>query len=296
MIKTKKIFMAFASGRETTTTNVVKRFVGVAPVTVLAVNPTKEVLSEIYGTEIENEPMYVGQTQDGVERAQIDIIIKTAETCNVDTVAKLTFFLNNAPMYNRDKTKVKVINKYGECAWIPIENARVGTVPENLSWFEAAEYRPAYVGEEQLTKFIRTYLNIPNKSFKKKDGTIGYIPNKADAEARLDEIAKYFKGDFKEIISTIGLQPMNEIKVLFGVRTTDEGKQYQTVFNEEFLKPSSDDFLKLEKAVTDRKAAGAYPTTEFVVCPLKEYEVEATDFKSVEAPAAAAPTANPWGL
>ena len=28
----------------------------------------------------------------------------------------------------------------------------------------------------------------------------------------------------------------------------------------------------------ERKAAGAYPTTEFSVCDLKEYAVESTDF------------------
>ena len=37
---------------------------------------------------------------------------------------------------------------------------------------------------------------------------------------------------------------------------------------------------KLDKDLQDRKAAGAYATTEFFVGDLKEYTVEATNFAS----------------
>lgn len=62
------------------------------------------------------------------------------------------------------------------------------------------------------------------------------LPNKADAEARLDKIENYFKGDYSELREAISLQPKNRVKGLFGVRTTEDGKQYQAVYVQKFLK------------------------------------------------------------
>ena len=45
-------FMAVAAGRESTEGSAVKRYIGVAPVFVLTVNPSKEELEKIYGVEI----------------------------------------------------------------------------------------------------------------------------------------------------------------------------------------------------------------------------------------------------
>ena len=42
--------MAFATGKESTEGGVVKRYVGVAPVFVIAVNPDKKTLESIYNT------------------------------------------------------------------------------------------------------------------------------------------------------------------------------------------------------------------------------------------------------
>ena len=50
MNKTNKLFMAFATGKESTESNGVKRYIGVAPVFVLAVNPSKAELEKLYDT------------------------------------------------------------------------------------------------------------------------------------------------------------------------------------------------------------------------------------------------------
>lgn len=106
------------------------------------------------------------------------------------------------------------------------------------------------------------------------------LPNKADAEARLDKIENYFKGDYSELKEAISLQPKNRVKGLFGVRTTEDGKQYQAAYVQKFLKNSVADYSKLDEELQNRKAAGAYPTTEFEVCDLKEYTIEPTDFNN----------------
>ena len=273
---TNKIFMAFATGSESTEGNVVKKYTGVGSVSVLAVNPDKETLEKLYNTTINDGPSYLSEVEVGPEgdkhtvpQVRIDFIVQTdPEKCNgIDMKTKIPFFITREVRYNRDRSKVQVINKYGETTWLPIENAKSGTVPGNLSWFEP-------------TGFLKAYLNIPNKSYRKANGEVVEIPNKADAEARLDKIENYFKGDYSELREAISLQPKNRVKGLFGVRTTEDGKQYQAVYVQKFLKNSVTDYSRLDAELQERKAAGAYPTTEFEVCDLKEYTIEPTDFNN----------------
>lgn len=283
MNNTNYLFMAFASGRETTDSQEIKRYIGVAPVFVLAVNPTKDELEKIYNNTSDNAPEYLSKTEVNgreVEQVRIDFIVQTnTERSNgIDLKTKLSFFLTNMPKYNRDGSKVQVINKYGETTWLSIEDAKNKVIPSNLSWFEAADIRPAYIGEAELTIFIKKYLNIPNKSYRKSNGELVELENKADAEARLDCISNYFKGDFSELKTIASLLPNNEIKCMFGVRTTDDGKMYQAVYSHEFVKNNVTDYSKLDEDLQNRKQNGAYPTTEFSVCDLKEYTVESTTF------------------
>ena len=68
--------MALAKGKESTEELEIKRYVGVAPVYVLAVNPNKAKLEELYGRKLDKEPEYVTE-KDGVKSARIDFIVKT---------------------------------------------------------------------------------------------------------------------------------------------------------------------------------------------------------------------------
>lgn len=68
-----------------------------------------------------------------------------------------------------------------------------------------------------------------------------------------------------------------------------------------FLKNSITDYSKLDADLQERKAAGAYPTIEFTVGDLKEYDVESTDLSNSDTaddmpfPASDAGSA-PWDL
>ena len=283
-MNTGKIFMAFAKGTESTDGAIVKRYTGVAPCYVVGVNPNKKELEEIYGTTVENEPEYRSSVEvDGrkVENVRIDFIVKTEPEANngIEMTSKVALFLRKEYRYNKDKTKVQVIDKYGRTAWVTVEQAKAKEIPvyangpANLD----ADYRPCFVGEEELTNFIKAYLNIPNV-MKYVDNKWVMVDNPADCVARLDNIDKYFSGNYDELRDVIALQPKNRVKILFGVKTNDEGKQYQAVFTQMFLKNGVRDYSKLEKELADRKAAGAYPTTEFTVGELKEYNPQPTSF------------------
>ena len=167
-MKREPIF-AFAQGSESKEV-VRKLYIGIAPVFVLAVNPNKEETEKLYNTELDEAPNYLGKTEVGPEgngievpQVRIDFVVKSdPEKCNgIEMLTKVPFFLNKAYRYNKDNTKVEVINKYGETTWLPIGAAK-GTepIPDNMKWYDTSEMRPAYIGEAELTDFIKKFLNI----------------------------------------------------------------------------------------------------------------------------------------
>lgn len=274
--------MAFASGKQTTDGASVARYIGVAPIYVLGVNPTKSELEGYYNTSLEKEPEYTG-SKDNVPFVRIDFVVKTDATRsnNIDLTTKVTFFLRREKRVNRDNTKVQVIDKYGRTAWVTNEQLKAKEIPmytngpANLD----ADYRPVYNGEENLTNFIKTYLNIPSVQ-KYVNGAWVMVDNPQDCEARLEHIEDYFKGNFQELKEIIAMQPNNKVKALFGVRAADNGSLYQDVFGDMFLRNNSTDYTRLEKEVTERKNNGAYPNSLFTICDLREYTVEATNLDS----------------
>lgn len=304
-------FMAFSKGAVSTEGNTVKRYVGVAPVFVLSVNPNKDVLEKLYNTHLENTPEYlseveVGEDKHKVQNVRLDFIVKTdAEKCNgIEFTTKVSFFIRKEYRYNREQTKIQVIDKYGRTAWVTIEQAKAHEIPVYSNGLANIDkdYRPIYHGEEELTNFIKAYLNIPNVMKYVNEKWI-MVDNPDDCEARLEHVEDYFKGDFSELREIIALQPTNKVKVLFGVRTTDDNKQYQAVYTQMFLKNNITDYSKLNANLQERKNAGAYPTTEFIVSGkvtvggLEEYNVEATNFSnsgSSDMPFPKAEESSPW--
>lgn len=289
--KTGISFMAIAAGKESTEGASIKRYIGVAPVFVLAVNPNKEELEKLYGIELENNPEYLSIAESGedkhqVENVRLDFIVKTdAERANnIDFMTKVSIYLRKEFRFNKDKTKCQVIDKYGRTAWVTSEEMKTHAIPKdkNGNFLQVdADYRAAYNGEENLTNFIKAYLNIPNPmSYIKGKWVENTKVNASDCECRLDKIESYFKGDFTELREVIQLQPNNKVKVLFGVKTTDENKQYQASYNEMFLKNNVSDYSRLDKDLQDRKANGAYPTTEFKAVDIQEFNVEPTNFST----------------
>ena len=282
--------MAFSNGKKTTEGGEFKRYIGVMSAHVLAVNPDMAELSKIYGRDFDNEPEYTGQKDvngKNVEFARIDFILKNDEALNsIDFTTKITFFLRNEYRFNSpdaEVRKVQVIDRYGRTAWVTKEECKAHAVPQYKSGPANidADYRPAYVGEEELTEFIKNYLNIPNVTrYNKSTGVWSMVSNPEDSEARLDNIGNYFKGDFTELRNIIALQPENKIKVLVGVRTTDDGKQYQDVYTRMTLRNGVRDYGRLSKDVEERKNAGGFQNTEFMCVDLMEYNPAPTNFSA----------------
>lgn len=286
--------MAFASGNESTEGVAFDKYIGVGVVNILAVNPTKEKLEELYGTQIQKEPEYTGE-KDGVKWARVDFIIRVNKDKHpdIDYTGKLSFFLRNEKRVNKDGTKMQVIDKYGETGWVTKEEFANKTYDKSKFARLSGEYKPCLVGEDSLVRAIKAFLVIPD-STKYVDGKWVFNDNLGDCEATLDNIDKYFNGDFKELTTIIGMQPNNRVKVVFGVRTADDNKQYQAFYTNHIMRLNVNDYSRVDAEIKRSQEAGGLKGTEFSVCDLKKYEVVATSFETAT-PFAAAATAAPQG-
>lgn len=285
-------FMAFATGKESTDEVKFKNYIGIAPVFILGVNPNKEELEKIYGRTLDKEPEYVGKTTIGqdenkkeVEQIRIDFIVKTDpkfKDCDIETISKVSFYLANSYRYNGDRNKVQMINVYGETAWIPVEDAKAGKTPDNMSWYNTEGMRPLFIGEEELISFIKNYLGIPNRSYKdNKTGETITIPDVTEAQASFtkDEITAMIKGNVAVLRQVINGQPNNKIKVMFGVKSV-EGKEYQTIFNLATAKNNASNYDRIKKVLEEKLAVGAFATTTFSTDIIHEYTVVPTESSS----------------
>lgn len=293
------LMMAVASGQKSSDPIAISKFIGIAPCYVIGVNPTKAQIKELMGFEPKEEPVYTGvQDVDGkqINFARITFVIRTdVEKCGIETTQMMTFFLRNQYRKGSQSGKYQVIDEYGRTAWATEDVIKAkgkiyykdGSMEANVT----QNYRPVFVGEEELTNFIKAYLNIPN--------VMDYINGSwvmktgdalKDSECRLDEISNYFKGNFKEIKDAIALQPTNKVKVLFGIRTTDDGKEYQDVYTRTVLRNNSTNIAGLQREIEDSKNSGGLSGRTYEFCELKEYKVEATDMST--APANDDPFAN----
>ena len=270
------------------------KYVGLASCHVLAVNPDAKKLEEIYGREMP-VPEYVGE-KDGVKFARIDFILKTdAEVCNgIETIAKATFFVRNEPAINREGTRQQVIDIYGNTSYGSIDDVKekkpILTSNGNLAKVGPV-YRPSYSGEGDLVAFLKAFLVVPD-AFIFPNGKWELGPKSDEGKFGLDCIKDYFNGNFKELRDAIALQPNNKVKMLFGVRTTEDNKQYQDVCTRgDLILPNYSNALdRIEKRLADYKSNGSFPNTEYKVCVLQEYKVEASDLDT----AATSSSALPW--
>lgn len=280
-------FLVVGKTQQSTESIEFKKYVGVGSSFVVAVNPTKKELEDLYGREIPTAPEYVVDTDNGKE-ARVSFVVKTdPSACNgIEITNRIMFTLRNAPAYNRDETKVQVIDQYGNSTWAVTEDAKAGKKLLSSTGKELmidSKYRMACVGEVDLVNFLKHYLNVGNV-FNYINGSWVKKDNAEDFVFGLEHIKDYFSGNFSEIKDAIALQPNNKVKLLYGVRTTDEGKQYQAVATRNnMILPNyagSNAYAKLEKELLNAKNNGSYANTEFKVQELAEYNVEATDLST----------------
>ena len=301
-------FMAVASGTESVEFTPAPKYTGVGTFNVLCVNPNKEELQKLYPhRDITEEPKYlIEKTEQKPRGARIDFYLQSIVEKNngADFIAKVSYFLYDMPFQNNDKSKVQVIDAFGDTGWILIEDFKAKKLPEN-SRVSLTGIRPAFRGEEELTKFVKAFLNIPERTFF-KDGRLELNPiikKASDQElcyAQLENISKYFSGDFSELKQILKNAINIKVKLLTGVKLTADNKQYVDFYSRFPLKASVNNYNYLARLLMEDKTQGRYSTTEFGTAPdfpFIKFEIKPTEERDLLSGSAEASEDFPeWGI
>ena len=285
-----------------------KLYWGVAPVTVLAVNPTKAELGKIFGKEPEKEPVYYSQVEveengqkKKKDRSRIEFIVRNEE---LNLTSRMSFFLEDSYLTTREG-KYGVIDNFGNTAWVTPEEYKAKAIPlskEGNPLRIANDYHLEKRGESELILFIRNLLGIKNShTYVNKQWVLEADPSKYFCYfEKLDDI---LKGKVDEIRKIIAIAQGKKVKVLLGVRF-DEGRTFQTVYErftakvsmnpverkiKEKVKLSPDApeetiertiyvYNKFEDHIARRKSSGALDNLLFSFEDVSEYKPEPTKF------------------
>lgn len=191
--------------------------VGLFEAKVIAINPSVEEYKDILGIELKEDSKateYLGKSPDGNTTLRVDVWLEDVKS---GEKLKVNFYLENKERENKDGSKKQYINNIGICAWADDAN----NLPE---WFSKRDYRVAFVGEEDLYNFLRTWL-----------GELDY--SKANTVLELDW-KKLMKGNVKDLKDQIDGEWCTSVVALATIKTVvkeDETKEYQSVYNRAFL-------------------------------------------------------------
>ncbi len=255
---------AFGQGKSAEGTQRVL-YTGAENFKVVAVNPSKSELEEIYGREINFDPEYSGTTKvsdgDGereVPQIRLDFYLSNED----DTIqTKIQFYV--ADTYHKSQTgKYKVINSFGKSTWLDQASIQNKSVPDNMSWYNIDGLKIAKRGEEELISFLVNLLNLPYNLDK--------VSDVSEAYARIDkeEWVKIFAGDVTLLRNVVG-STNNKIGVLLGVKTKGDGGLVQTALNKHTLRQyiigstRAEKFKYILKDLDESVAAGAFGNVDF---------------------------------
>lgn len=188
-------------------------YTGIAPVTVLAVNPNLGELNSL-GVQMKTEPNYSGiQLGDNVKNKLV-FWVRNSEH-NFSTRVEILVGAEHRPA---SKTgKFQITNKFGQVTWAE----KPDTAPD---WFKQEGVRRMYPGEEILINFVKSWANIPS-----------------DGECAFDTIDEIVKGNVAELKTLVTSLKDNKVRVMLGVKDS----KYQQVYTRCFgrLKPARTDIF-----------------------------------------------------
>lgn len=260
-----------------------KKYTGVASINVLAVNPNNNTL-RMYGWQIPEdaeEPKYVTTNNEGKKSARVRFLAQIQDLDDKPVIS-LDFWIRPDIQFNKDQTKCQVIDSFGRTAYATKAEVQSHSIPQysNGPAQIASDYKPAHVGEEALVAFLMKYLNVtPLQMFSRT--TNQWTPTKNPGRLTIDNWGNLCNGNVSEIEGYIRLQKENRVKVILGIRTTDDNKNYQTFLSATFISNGARVDITTGEYASARKAidrwAEYHSGSSFSAAPVKEWSQSATE-------------------
>jgi hypothetical protein len=181
-----------------------KLLIGIDKFKVIAINPNMEQLVSI-GINAQKEPEYLGVDKNSSPFTRIDIWLQGEKQTRP---IKFTTFARNENESFKEGTKTKYINNFGSTATCGVDEQ------PNYDWFKMVGVRKAYIGEEQLIKFLRAWVN-----------------SAATEEVFLETWPDIFRGNVKELRDVLANPKFadNKVRAMMWVRESADGKYFQEV-------------------------------------------------------------------
>lgn len=215
------------------------RFIGLANLSVIAINPTKAEFKQLFNRELEQEPNYL-DPQHGRKvvfylKGEGNALLKDGSKAVKEINATHTVFLKNEIEMNKAGNKKVYTDNFGNAVFMSEEE-------KNAQKFKMdyASLRLAYRGESDLLNFMKAYA-APAKE------------------------QQFFIPDIAQIIATGNVTTLrhaiasankygNTIRALLGIRTSAaNGKQYQTIYKKKIDRGTSNTLEYLWKNMRDNK-------------------------------------------
>lgn len=262
----------------------VKKYIGVGTVHVLAVNPDNKTLRN-YGWNIPDdadEAQYVYTDDNGKPSARVRFLVQLQEPEDKPIIG-IDFWVRPDIHINSDGTKCEIVDSYCRTAWGTKDEVKAHEIPQyaNGPASISSDYKPCHIGEANLLNFLRMYLNITPFNIY-KDGA--WVTTKNPGQLTIENWKAICSGDVKELREYIATQPDNKLKVIFGVRTNDENKSYQTFMTDTFIangaRPdNTGEYKTARKAIDNLMTRRPDTPVSFSAAPVKEWKVSATEVK-----------------
>ena len=192
----------------------IKKFSGVASISVVAINPNNDTLRN-FGWTIEEgakEPQYVSSiVRDGkdIKNTRVRLLVEIHDfegkpEFKSNPVISLDFWCRPEFVSNREGSKFKIIDSYGRTAWGTRDEIKAGKVPQysNGEANIGLPYKPCHPGQEELVTFLFKYLNVtPLNIF--QNGK--FVPSKNPGRVTIDHWDALCDGDMRELAAAIAL-------------------------------------------------------------------------------------------
>lgn len=274
----------------------IKKYIGVASVSILAVNPSNAVLRK-YGWEISDtadEPKYsyLKQLEDGSyeKYARIRFLLRINDL-EEKPVVPYDIWIRPDFIIGKNSGKCLVIDSFGRTAWATKEDVQNRAIPQYSSGPAAIsnDYKGCHPGQKELVALLFKYLNITPLQFYDKKSS-NWVESKNPGRLTIDKWQALCDGNAEEIAEYLALQPDNRVKVIFGVRTDSNNKTYQTVLDDcdgttkmSFIGNAVTPDKNTGEYVLARKRIDAYfaendnPDCTFSAKPVREWTITPTD-------------------
>lgn len=216
------------------------RFIGLAQLKVIAINPTKAEIKQLFNREMEKEPEYL-DPQHGRKivfylQGEGIAIMKDGTKALKQINATHTVFLKNELDVTKSGDKKAYTDNFGNCIYM--SELELAQRPEKFK-MDWASTRLAYRGEGDLLDFMKA-VAAPAKD------QPFFIPKVNEIIATGNVII------LKQAVASANKYG-NTVRALLGIRTAQDGKQYQTIFKKKIDRGTSNTLEYLWKSLRNNK-------------------------------------------